>query len=209
VAEEKPAAGGRDLVEYEGKDIVVRADLQLAGDVLFVTFSSRREHGAKGGPRPDGFGEHFLASQRIPYICFINKANHWWQTEEVPTAIEQLKRDHRLDRFARIVTYGASMGAYGALLFSGALNASDVLAFSPQYSVAGELPLQPEWRSEMMGVPILFEPMSRRISPTARVLLISDPLTKLDRQHIAAIEGARSCERVPVPFSGQHLTVPS
>jgi hypothetical protein len=202
VADAQPQADGRDLICYEGKDILVRADLQPAGEVLFVTFSSRREHESKGGPRRDGFGERFLASRNIPFICFVNKANHWWQTAEVPEAIGQLRREHSFERFSRVVTYGASMGAYGALLFSRELAATDVLAFSPQYSVAGELPLQPEWRSEMQRVPILFEPMSKAMSSTARIVLISDPLTPIDRRHINAIQAVRPCERIPVPFSG-------
>ncbi len=187
---------------FEGRDILVHASLRPS-KVLAITFSSRGEKASRGGHRKEGFGERLLASHGISYVCFINKGNHWWQTEEILFAIEKLRKEIAGYAFKRIMTYGASMGAYGALAFSADLRATDVLAFSPQYSIAGtELPLQAQWREDMRGTPILYEPLGERLSRTARITVGFDSLIALDLAHVRALESVRKVDRLVVPLSG-------
>ncbi len=187
---------------FEGRDILVHANLRPS-KVLAITFSSRGEKASRGGHRKEGFGERLLASHGISYVCFINKGNHWWQTEEILFAIEKLRKEIAGYAFERIMTYGASMGAYGALAFSTDLQATDVLAFSPQYSIAGtELPLQAQWREDMRGTPILYEPLGERLSRTARITVGFDSLIALDLAHVRALESVRKVDRLVVPLSG-------
>jgi tetratricopeptide (TPR) repeat protein len=187
---------------FDGQDLLVRAKLRRTR-TLVVTFSSRGARAASGGHRAEGFGERLFDSQDVAFACFINKGNHWWQTLEAPRAIEVL-RDRIADHgYERIITYGASMGAYGALIFSKQLGATDVLAFSPQYSISGEeLPIQPDWRDDMRNIPVLFEPLGQGLSETASITVAFDPLTQLDLLHVRALEKVRPVRRLVVPFSG-------
>ena len=198
----EPASGHPDGVEviYDGADILVRAALSPVSRTVVVTFSPRREHGERGGPRRVGFGETFLRDENIPVICFISKANHWWLTPEMDEAIEQIR--DRLAGYDRVVTYGVSMGAYGALAFSRALGATDVVAFSPQASIVGDLPLDPSWVKDLVNVPKIHGPIEYRLASDARVLIVSDPFSSMDRQHRRVVENAHRSESLLVPFSG-------
>ena len=66
----------------------------------------------------------------MPAIFIVAKQNHWWQVEGLDELCASVKRFSR--RFDRVVSYGSSMGGYGALLTAEAVGATHVLAVSPQ-----------------------------------------------------------------------------
>jgi hypothetical protein len=76
---------------------------------VFVTFTPRNG----GRPNKKGFGEPFFSKRAIPALHFVAQWNHWWQVPDVLEAIELSQP--LLAGFKRVVTYGASMGAHGAL----------------------------------------------------------------------------------------------
>lgn len=197
----------RGKVLFEGQDILVRG--HFPGDVktLMVSFTSRIENKATGH-RKEGFGERFLDASGVAYLCFINRRNHWWQTREVENAYRAIDEEYQLSRYPRVGTYGSSMGAYGALIFSRLVRANLVLAFSPQASIAGtELPIQRQWQIDMAETPIILEPMSRGLSTTAQILIPFDPLNALDLAHVRALEKLRHCQRLVVPMSGHKTSM--
>lgn len=193
--------GGLDPVEVlNWSDLVVRADLDLPGVSLVVTFTPRRDFAAKGRERGTGFGEDLFRREGVPYICFISKANHWWNTPELDLAIENLRP--RLARFSRIVTYGVSMGAYGALVAARDLGATHVIACSPQADLSGRLPLHPTWRRDLRGVALIRNLAERPPAPGTSVTLVLDSLVPMDNAHRRAIEAMCPASTLPTPFSG-------
>ncbi len=184
---------------FDGSDLMVRAAPDFAGDTLMVTLSSRSERG-QGKFRPEGFAERFLRKERVPHVCFINKANHWWQTPEFAQAIRAVRESGVLSRFRRVITYGASMGAYGALLAADKLDADLCLAFSPQFRVDGSLPLDPTWKADLKPWPVVEEPFeARKEDPRTEIIVFFDGLHALDRCHAEALEAVHPCRFVLAP----------
>ena len=189
-----------DGVLFDGTDLYVRGDLDAPGEALVVTFSPRRDFATKKRPRSAGFGEDLFRREGLPHVCFISKANHWWHTAELQQAIASLKP--KLGRFSRIVTYGVSMGAYGALVAARDLGASHVLAFSPQVDVSGRLPLNAVWRKDLKGVAMVQDLSANPPPPETRITLILDPTIDMDQAHRRDLLALRPAETLPTPFSG-------
>lgn len=192
--------GPGPALRMEGADLRVLGDLTLPGEAVVVTFTPRRNFTETGRARSSGFGEAFLAKAGVPHVCFISKANHWWNTPELDAALEALRP--RLARFARVLTYGVSMGAHGALIAAAGLGASHVLAFSPQADLSGRLPLHPTWARDMERVTIRHELATRLPAPGTRITLVLDPQVAIDRAHRRAIEALLPAETLPTPQSG-------
>ena len=82
-------------------------------DVCFVTFTSL------GRGHIHGFGEKFLGPRGLSAFHFISKWDHWYQPASVLQGIRVVKALIDERGFSHVVTYGASMGGYGAAAYSG------------------------------------------------------------------------------------------
>jgi S-formylglutathione hydrolase FrmB len=63
----------------------------------------------------------------------MTRTNDWFQYRDfdlVTKAVRALTRSAE-----HVLSYGSSMGGYGAIRFADAVGATQVLAFSPQYSI--------------------------------------------------------------------------
>src|SRR5262245_14151731 len=99
------------------------------GDVLLVTFAPLNDLSDDtnffGRPLPQRLG--------LSAIGFTAKRPTWYPEANVGAALaatEQLRA-----RYREVVTYGASMGGYGAAKYSGPLGASTALSICPQWSI--------------------------------------------------------------------------
>lgn len=187
-------------VLFDGSDLYVRADLTLPGEAVIVTFSPRRDFATRKGPRSSGFGESLFQREGIPHVCFISKANHWWHTAELQAAMDLVRP--LVQRFSRVVTYGVSMGAHGALIAARDLGATHVLAFAPQADVSGALPLHPLWQTDLRDVAMCHDLATRLPRPDTRITLVVDPTVAVDRAHRRAIEALMPAESLLTPLSG-------
>ena len=69
----------------------------------------------------------------LSVVAFVSRKPNWYPTANVLNALPSV--NPILRSYAKIITYGASMGAYAALKMSRALGATTALAFSPQFSI--------------------------------------------------------------------------
>ncbi|MEL7280926.1 MAG: hypothetical protein AAFY35_16705 [Pseudomonadota bacterium] len=70
------------------------------------------------------------------HVLFVADTLRSWYNgpgvyEEILDLVESYKRTHKIQE---VVTFGNSMGGYGAIIFAGALGAKSCLSFSAQYS---------------------------------------------------------------------------
>lgn len=89
---------------------------------LIITF----EHAAsakKADAYRHGWGSVYLRRHKVSHICVKPKANHWYQKPGLAEALARLKDQGLFSLFQHRMTYGGSMGGFGALVF-----ADDVLA---------------------------------------------------------------------------------
>lgn len=163
-------------------------------DVDLITFTP-----LKGGG--EGFAQEFFKKRGISCICFISSWDHWWQTPEMADAVKSA-RGIVVD-YKRAITYGTSMGAYGALNFSKALGANQVIAFSPQYSIhAAKVPFEKRWRSHAAKIDFQHDDMENGIIES-NVTLLYDPASP-DGFH-AQLISKPGCHHVRIPFVGHSV----
>jgi len=100
-----------------------------ASDFLLITFSA-----LDFSTQKDAFwGRYFSEKAGFSAIGFVARRNNWYPSSEMQAAkraIEPLLR-----KFEARITYGSSMGAYGAVKYSSLLGAKACAAFSPQVSL--------------------------------------------------------------------------
>lgn len=188
--EQRPIFLGRDLMAH-----AVEPDERLT-NVLVVTFGSLDTQIAAG---VRGFGEEFLLKNGVSAIHILPRKKNWYQTAELNKVIELVV--YEASRFAGIVTYGSSMGAYAALLCSNRIGARTVLAISPQFSIdAGKVPFEKRWRRFASQIDFVDDDVNAGIAPNARSLIFYDSIGP-DAQQVRWIAAPR-LERHPLPFSG-------
>ena len=182
------------MLIYEGADYAVRK--------VFLTQADRQATGiappagaAEGGPvvvtfphagpptmNADlAFGEVFLRRKGIDAYHVINAKVDWFQSPDIMRALAAIRAD--LPPGRRIVTYGSSMGGYGALLGSGPLGAAAVLAAAPQFSIdRAAVPDEVRWKDHAARIGPFIHQIEDHISRDARIYTLHDPRNYDERQ---------------------------
>ncbi|MFA5121372.1 tetratricopeptide repeat protein [Zavarzinia sp.] len=197
------------MIIYDGKAITVRAQLDLPGDILVATFSPRNVHRDMSDVAPEDMnaaGEEFLEKCGLPGIFFISRENHWWQTFEMEEAIAEIRRTGLLERYREVVTYGMSMGGYGALMFSKALGAKRVISVAPQYSIdSSVVPFETRWPEDRRRLKFIRDDMFEGLSKESDVYLLYDPRFRVDHLHAKLVEACRPVDSILVTHSGHRV----
>jgi hypothetical protein len=155
---------------YEDEDVRVLGN-RFGSARAVVTFSSLNEH-----ERP--FGKDFLDRHEVSGVYFVAKWNHWWQPEGCRTGAEAARLYLEALRPESVMTYGSSMGGFGAALHSRRLGAETVLMLAPQFSVdPAKPPHETRWKKEASRLRFLQDDLAEEISLTARKIVVYDPMT--------------------------------
>lgn len=169
---------------FEGQDYLAKlTDRVFTYQRLVVTF----DHWSMDKLRKPQFKQSklFFARHGIAHLHVSTRCNDWFQSEEVGLLVASLKPE--VAAYKHVTTYGSSMGAYGAIMFSKVLGANKVFACSPQFSVDhAKVPHESRWkmdREKISGFP--FDDFSAQVSDTAKVVVVHDPWHRLDRPHMA------------------------
>ena len=115
---------------FRSPDLLVVHVGGFGRDICVVTFTSFTDTQTL---ERDGFGESFLQSRRTDAIHVISRGNDWFQYAEMEAALACVR--NAAAAYARVMTYGASMGGYAAIRLAGLAGAHCALALSPQYSI--------------------------------------------------------------------------
>ncbi|MBR9650101.1 hypothetical protein [Thalassovita aquimarina] len=99
-------------------------------DRLFVTFESAEPPGQRPKKFRSGWGAEALRKHRVSCLCVKPKFADWYARPDLPEALARL--EEFFARFRRVITYGGSMGGFGALAFADLVGAHDVIALNPQ-----------------------------------------------------------------------------
>lgn len=145
------------------------------------------------------FGEGFLQDRQLSAVHIVNGRNRWYHEPDWCEAINAAALASRI--YARVVTYGSSMGGYAALLFSKHLDAQVVLALSPQYSRdPRKVPFETRWAAHRREpwLPELSGPLPR----DRAVIVIYDPMVAADRNHVDCIANEMEVARLTLPYAG-------
>lgn len=191
------------MILYEDKALLVRASDDLVGPTCVVTFSHRRRSAFH--PEEAGFSEAFLRKRGLPHVCFIAKQNHWWQVKALPHAMSHAwaaiagRHDH-------VVTYGASMGGYGALLAASFFPVDSVIAFYPQTTINKDLVPDPRWVREHELLTPWYDALTYWPPRRTRVNVVYDPWQAEDRRHVDFLARRTRVTQFRAGLSG-HVTL--
>ena len=189
-------AAGRKLL-FDSADLAVEF-VPAQSDTLVVSFSSFS--GEKG--RHSRFGYPFLGNKGFAAVYVVAKLNHWWQTPDMDEAAHHIRRVAR--RYRRVVTYGSSMGGFGALLMADAVGATHVLAVSPQTVLSDpRVPLKAQWQTFISQRPIIRDGVRDRLPERCTVTVLYDPSARRDRSHVQHIADLPGVTGFAAPF-GSH-----
>lgn len=186
---------------FRCQDLLVRKVAAGGGACCVVTFDSFTDHRTLDRP---GFGEHFLRSRAIDAIHVIPRENDWYGHPEMAAAMACVHASTR--GYARVVTYGSSMGAYAAIRFAGLAGARAVLALSPQFSID---PAVAPWEYRWTECGKRFDGRWERSLPFPSVddaCVVHDPMHRLDARHVAALSGRFRFEGIEIPHAGHPVT---
>lgn len=172
-------------------------------ETCIVCFS----HSAAGQQRNSLVAQPFLEKLGQSYIIVDNKnKDHWWTFEGVDNLIERTRLEIKSPR---IVTYGFSMGGYGAIRFAGALGAEKAVAFAPQETISPSLlPEETRWVEDSKRIGREVPPASARFSHRSTYTVVYDP-ADFDRFHAKrfrdASKRAGEYQEIRLPFAGHNL----
>jgi tetratricopeptide (TPR) repeat protein len=185
---------------FRSPDLVVRKVGDHGKSCCVVTFDSFTD--VREVDRP-GFGEAFLDNAGVDAIHIIPRENTWYQ---LPEMLEAMACVHAATReYARVVSYGSSMGGYAALRFAGAAGATAALALSPQYSID---PALVPWEERWLEPGKHFRPVWEGKLPLPdlpEAYVAYDPLN-IDRKHIALLARQMRFEPIPLEQGGHPVT---
>ena len=153
--------------------------------------------------KPQPFGVNVFDKYSLNVVYVICTGPHWYQypdTEAATSAIAAYTKG-----FSKVITYGTSMGAYAALLFSRPIGAHAVLSFSPQYSLDPQkVPFEKRWRDHLSEINELHgfvsDNMETGLILDGQVIIMYDPLDD-DSKHVALLRNIRPLSEVVLPFS--------
>jgi tetratricopeptide (TPR) repeat protein len=162
-----------------------------------VTFDSY--HDDPGFDRP-GFGQAYFAHYGISALHILTDDNDWFQYAEMDRVCAAVREG--LAGAERVLSYGSSMGGYGAIRFADAIGAHTVLALSPQYSVdRRKARFERRWMQEQNRIRFL-PAIDGPIRCRARIVVAYDPELSQDRRHVELINADLATEGLLLPYAG-------
>ena len=186
------------LTVFRSGSLAVRGHLGRNDTTCFVVFEPMGDDLSLDRV---AFGEGFFATTGYDALHVLSAHNNWYQDADLPAALDAVRDIART--YARVITYGSSMGGYAALRFGGSVGAHVAIAISPQYSVLeSKLVFEPRWRRHRRALVHRIEGPDDRLPAVADAYLFYDSRS-LDRFHAAAIVAEMpAIAAVPIPYGG-------
>lgn len=159
-----------------------------------VTFQSALGTVADLGREKRGNGEKFFLSLGFNVIAVKPKWRTFYRTPDIMEFLLTLAASDTLKRFPAVVTYGCSMGGYGAVAYAKVFDAAKVIAVSPFSTLSPEIaPWEDRWPDQATTLdwsgPLA--DAATEIGAAREALFIIDPLDWQDRRHVQRLTVAR------------------
>lgn len=153
-----------------------------------------------------GWAFDFLAKKKVSSMHIKPDRNCWYRGPRLEHFMREAAACGFFDRFQSVMTYGGSMGGFGALSFAGICRADSCLSMNPQVNLGAGVrswetrfgaALRQDWTGPLCDI-------GRQIENT-RAVVVYDPYFALDRRQVEQIDGAFMA--LKVPFVGHNIPV--
>lgn len=187
---------------YEGRRL--RLLLSDRGDDhLFVSF----DHWEKGRRGFAPIGKRSIFERRGWSHLRVQAArNDWFLNADLLAALAEGARI--AGRFARVTTYGFSMGGYAALRCAAALGARRAVAISPQSTPdPRRTPFETRWPRARAAADASLDDLSGLDARGIEALAVYDPRIRSDNRHLRVLRRrVRGLRALALPFGGHPAT---
>jgi len=174
------------------------------GERLFVTFD-HWQNGRQGFETPGG--NTIFDKRGWPVLRIQAARNDWFLNPDLEAALDIVTAISA--EYDSAVTYGFSMGGYGALRFARAAGATRVVTISPQFSpLPARTPFEARWWKDRKLCDPRLDDLSHLAEPGAPVVVaVYDPLQGPDRLQAELVrQHCREFFALPLPFGGHPAT---
>lgn len=141
----------------------------------------------------------------VNHVLFVSDtARSWYNSagvfDEIVAFVQQYKTKNGI---TRTVTFGNSMGGYGAIQFAGALGADVCLALSPQYSAnPADVPDETRWQKWRDNITTFtMPPLAEAISQDTTYFILNGEAEK-EQQHYDQFPSKRNIHHYLLPDVG-------
>jgi tetratricopeptide (TPR) repeat protein len=152
------------------------------------------------GPQDDLPRRSFIERNNLSAVVIAPNRRSWYPASETLPCVEAIRS---AVGSAPLVTFGSSMGAYGAIKFAGALRARHVVALAPQFSIDPNVA-----RASSEPWTINFRPeLNAKMEISAKdvgcpVDIVFDPTCGVDLEHVTQILKRVNCRLIHVRNAG-------
>lgn len=158
-------------------------------DRLIVTFDNMKSRDTPGPAYPWGYD--LIAREGWSHLGLcMSRRNDWFRHPDVGVFFDELAQGRFFTQFSTVVFYGASMGGYGALTYSGAAPGARVVAFAPQTTLDPNVAaFETRFRSGFVRGD-WSDPASDgalAAAQAAQVVVLADPFEAADAAHVARL----------------------
>lgn len=167
---------------------------------LVVCFDSRAEQYEDSRIRP-AWALDFLRKQGCSALHIKPDQSCWYRRPQLAVFFEKARDSGIFAAFESVMTYGGSMGGFGALSFAGLSNAKICLTYNPQVNLGPsvrdwetrfEEALLQDWTSPLCDI-------DRQVANVETLVSVIDPYCLVDRKQLDLIETTRLM-RLHLPF---------
>lgn len=194
-----------DEVSFEVDNYVV--DFVFRGEkALVVTFNPMNVDKSQDPSTKPGWGLQFLRRKGGSAIHIKPKINCWYRGPALKSFLTKASELGVFDSFEKVMTYGGSMGGFGAMSYSKICKATICFAINPQAKLGSDvrswenrflLADRQNWNDSLCDV-------SEQLSEVRYVGVAYDPRCTLDRMHVDLINKP-GMVYIKIPFVGHNL----
>ncbi len=137
------------------------------------------------------WGWKFFRDAGWSHMGVFARTKAWFRDPEIIDYLQAKAQEGFFAQFDRVVFAGASMGGFGALVFSALVPGAIVIAFNPQTTLDERLvPWETRYRfGRVQDWDLPLGDAAQAIGSAERVYVLHDPFFDLDRQHAQRLQG--------------------
>ena len=196
-----------DIEQIDLGDNFARTCLQ-GSDRLVVSFESGGGSVVRPGKNRKAWGQELVASAGWDGLHILPKIMNWYQSPELWSFFKMMNRSGFFHGYKEVMSYGSSMGGFGALAFAKLSESTRVIAISPR-STLNKNTLR--WNSNFSRQ-LQYNQKGLRadalsgLTPEIDVMIFVDPLYQRDMRHARRIANHHNkTNLVRVPLLGHEI----
>lgn len=173
---------------------------------LVATFAPKTKSYRRPASERPAWGADFLKGRGVSGLHVKSGQACWYRKPQLEVFFLRARAAGLFDAFDTVMTYGGSMGGFGALSFAGLCKAQAVLSINPQVNLG---PAVRDWETRFKGAMQFgwdddLTNIDRQLRAVRRPVLVYDAYHLQDRKQADLVTVPQAI-RINVPFVGHQM----